>query len=270
MPSDLPSPISDLRSAITPLVLTFNEAPNIGRTLEKLAWAREVIVLDSFSTDETIAIVGSFPNARVIQRKFENHTDQWNFGLDQIKSDWVLSLDADYILTGQFVTEIQNLPSPQDIDAYYAPFQYCINGHPLRACLYPPRAVLFRRERCRYIPDGHTQKLKIPGKTSMFSSFILHDDRKALSHWFAAQDRYAILEAHHMTSDIPPPSFDFSLPDRFRRAVVFAPAVVFLYTLFAKRLILDGWPGLFYVFQRTLAELLLSLRLIEAKLRKRP
>ena len=70
-----------MQSEITALILTFNEAPNIARTLQKLVWVRQVIVLDSFSTDETEKIARGFANVTFIQRQFDNHTAQWNFGL---------------------------------------------------------------------------------------------------------------------------------------------------------------------------------------------
>ena len=60
---------------------------------------------------------------------------------------------------------------------------------------------------------------------------------------------------------------DLSWPDRVRQWIIVAPALVFFYTLLGKGLILDGWPGWFYVFQRTVAEMILSLRLIEEKLK---
>jgi hypothetical protein len=63
------------------------------------------------------------------------------------------------------------------------------------------------------------------------------------------------------------PSTQLNLPDRLRRKIIIAPFLVFFYTLIFKGLILDGWPGWYYVFQRTLAEMLLSLKLIEQKLK---
>ena len=68
-----------MKSSITPLVLTFNEAPNIGRTLDRLAWAKEIVVLDSFSTDDTEAICRKIPSVRFIQRKFDDHTKPMEF-----------------------------------------------------------------------------------------------------------------------------------------------------------------------------------------------
>src|SRR4051812_43381171 len=94
------------------IILTYNEAPNIGRTLERLAWAKEIVVIDSFSTDETLEIVGKFPRTRVIQRKFDTFADQCNFGLEQIHTDWVLSLDADYVLSSELIDEIGLLGAP--------------------------------------------------------------------------------------------------------------------------------------------------------------
>ena len=69
---------------ITPLILTYNEASNINRTLQRLTWAKEIIIIDSYSTDETLDIIAAYPQARVIQHPFESFADQCNFGLLQI------------------------------------------------------------------------------------------------------------------------------------------------------------------------------------------
>src|SRR5882762_5987283 len=131
-------------SQITPLVLTYNEAPNIERTLSRLTWAERIVVVDSFSTDETEPICRRHPRVEFIQRKFDDHTSQWNFGLAQIKTEWVLSLDADYVLSDELVVELKNLTLAEGVNAYFASFKYCVHGRRLRASLYPPRPVLFR------------------------------------------------------------------------------------------------------------------------------
>ena len=89
-------------SDITPLILTFNEAPNIRRTLEQLSWAQEIVVVDSFSTDETLAIATTLPRTRVVHREFDSFAGQCNFGLQCARTEWVLSLDADYVLSDEF------------------------------------------------------------------------------------------------------------------------------------------------------------------------
>lgn len=247
---------------ITPLILTYNEEPNIARCLARLGWAREIVVVDSLSTDATRAIAVQHANVRFLERKFDNHTAQWNFGLDQVKTDWVLSLDADYILSDGFEQELAAAGPAADLAAYAASFRYCINGRPLRGTLYPARLALFRRAKCRYVQDGHTQLLRADGPTIMLRTRILHDDRKPLSHWLWSQDRYARLEAEKLTRT---PSTELGLNDRIRKTILLGPPIVFLYTLFLRGVILDGWTGWHYALQRALAETLLSLRLLEAK-----
>jgi hypothetical protein len=96
-------------------------------------------------------------------------------------------------------------------------------------------------------------------------SRILHDDRKALERWLTEQQRYAVREADHLRRT---PSAELNWPDRIRQKIVLAPMLVFLYVLLGRGLILDSWPGWYYVFQRTLAEIILSLRLMEEKLKR--
>ncbi len=247
---------------ITPLVLTFNEAPNIERCLKRLSWAARLVVLDSNSTDDTADIVRRFSNASFIKREFDNHTAQWNFGVDQIKTEWVLALDADYVLGDGFESELSQLVPPPETAAYFARFKYVIFGKPLRGSLYPPRAVLFRKSRCRYEPDGHTQLLKVTGGTGCLQSIILHDDRKPLSRWLQSQDKYARLEVEKLLSE---PRAELRLQDRLRLALIPAVPLTLFYTLFVKGAVLDGWRGWYYALQRTIAEVILALRLLEKR-----
>ncbi len=62
---------------ITPVLLTFNEEVNIGRTLSHLTWAKDIVVVDSGSTDKTLAIVASCSQARLFSRPFDTHGNQW-------------------------------------------------------------------------------------------------------------------------------------------------------------------------------------------------
>jgi glycosyltransferase involved in cell wall biosynthesis len=247
----------------TPLIVTFNEAPNIGRVLERLRWAQTVIVLDSYSTDETESIARSFCNVVFVQRKFDTHTAQWNFGIDLIQSDWVLSLDSDYILTDELLSEVSRLREEPNACAYMARFRYCVMGQPLRGSLYPPRAILFRKSRCRYVQDGHTQQLAVDGARGSLRGYVLHDDRKSLARWLEAQRRYAALEANKLLDS---GTARRSLADRIRLWVWPAMPATFFYSLIVKRCLFDGWRGWFYALQRTYAELLLSLELLDRRL----
>lgn len=248
---------------ITPLILTYNEAPNLRRTLEQLPWAQDIVVLDSFSTDGTLEIARAFPQVRVVQRTFDTHTLQWNFGLEQCRSEWVLALDADYVLSAELVDELQALQPPPEVKGYSAGFVYCMMGHPLRGTLYPPRLMLFRKSSARYEQDGHTQQVNVAGPTAWLQGRVHHDDRKPLARWLWAQDKYAALEVRKLLT-APPGSL--RAQDRLRLWMLPAPFVVLLYTLFWKRAFLDGWPGWLYAFQRLTAELILSLHLLEARL----
>src|ERR1043166_7774392 len=204
-------------SEITAVILTFNEAPNIERTLEKLTWLRQIVIVDSFSTDETLQLVKPFPNVRVVQRKFDNHTAQWNFAIAQCATDWVLTFDADYVASDQLINELRLWRPADDIDACFARFRYCIYGKPLTASLYPPRAVLFRRHRCYYEQHGHTQLLRVNGKAGWLAGKIEHDDRKSLDRWVAAQITYSALEATHLNETA---IAELNWPDRIRKKII--------------------------------------------------
>jgi glycosyltransferase involved in cell wall biosynthesis len=247
---------------ITPIILTYNEAPNIERTLKQLTWAKQIVIIDSYSNDKTLDILGKYPQIKLFQRKFDNHTSQWNYGLEKVKSEWVLSLDADYIVTDELIAEIQNLSLNSAFDGYFVQFKYCIFGKPLRGTLLPPRQVLFRKYQAIYIDDGHTQLLEVKGQSSKLSAYIYHDDRKSLSRWLWAQDRYMVIEAQKL---LETPNSELSLGDRIRKQKILAPIVILIYCLILKGGIIDGWRGFYYAFQRVLAEILLSIHLIEAE-----
>ena len=245
---------------LTALILTFNERENIERTISALSWVERIVIVDSFSTDETVALTQAIrPDAVVIQRAFDTHTAQWNFGVDQVQTAWVLSLDADYVVTPDLAREIKELEPAAEVCGYSAAFRYCVFGHPLRSTIYPPRTVLFRRENARYEQDGHTQLLRVAGIVQPLRGRIEHDDRKPLSRWLRSQDAYFKIEAAHLRAT---PNEQLNRQDRLRKKIVFAPWIILIYLLLGRGLILDGWPGWYYVFQRTLAETLLSLRLL--------
>ena len=245
-------------NGITGLVLTYNEAPNIARTLGKLAWLPDVVVVDSLSSDATADIASTFANVRLVKRAFTSHADQWSFGLSQtgIATEWVLALDADYVLTDALVHELQSLAPGADVAGYSAAFDYCIDGRPLRGAAYPPVTVLYRRTRARYEQDGHTQRVRVDVAVRPLVARIQHDDRKSLSQWLGAQARYMRLEAVKLTHAT---AGSLRTVDRLRRWIVVAPPAMFVYCYLIRGGILDGRAGLYYALQRATAELILSL-----------
>jgi glycosyltransferase involved in cell wall biosynthesis len=252
-----------MRDLVTPLLITYNEAPNIARALSKLAWAKRIVVIDSGSTDGTIEVLARYPQVETIHRPFTDFAEQWNFGFSYVSTPWVLSLDADYESSDEIIGEMLALAPSEEVSGYAARFIYRIYSRPLRGALYPERTVLFRKNRAQYRMDGHTQRVVVDGIVLALQGPIYHDDRKPLSRWFASQQRYARDEAAHLVAT---PRQSLSRADRLRLIAWPAPLAVFFYVLFVKRCILDGWPGWFYALQRTIAEMLLALELIELRL----
>src|SRR5262249_1518743 len=96
---------------ITPVLLTYNEAANIGRTLSHLTWAKDIVVVDSGSTDGTLAIIAQVPQVRVFSRTFDTHGNQWDYAVRQtaIATPWILRLDADYQVSDALIEELRHL-----------------------------------------------------------------------------------------------------------------------------------------------------------------
>jgi glycosyltransferase involved in cell wall biosynthesis len=244
---------------ITPVILTRDEEPNLERTLAQLAWANDVVVVDSFSTDATIAIAERFPNVRVFQRTIDTLAGQSNYGLQQARTPWALLLDADYFVPREFVEELRSLEPKAGVRAFLAAFRYAVGGKPLRASLYPARVVLLHREHATVWQDGHAHRVAADGDTGMLQARIIHDDRKSFARFLERQKRYMREEADKLRHADPRA---LSTAGRIRKLVVVAPLAVVFHTLFVKGLILDGLPGLRYTWERFVAELILSREML--------
>ncbi len=253
---------------ITPVILTRDEANNIDRTLGQLTWARDIVVVDSLSRDDTVAIARGFPNVRVFSREFDSLAAQWNYALTEtgIHTPWILALDADYYVPRESVSEIEALEPEGSVRGYRARFRYCVFGRALRGSLYPPVTVLFARCYAQYIQDGHAHRVRIDGRIGELAHPLRHDDRKPLSVWITTQDRYMTLEAEKIATTS---WASLGWSGRIRKLRLLAPPLAFLYCLFVKGNLLDGWPGVFYATQRAIAEAILSLRLLHLDIARR-
>jgi hypothetical protein len=248
-----------LLAEITPVILTRDEEPNIARTLGQLVWARDVVVVDSFSTDATVEIARRFPNVRLLQRAFDDHAQQWTFAQRHVRTPWFLALDADYFLPDAFTRELEALEIPANVRGYRASFRYAVNGKPLRASLYPPRVVLAATAHSTFWQDGHTQRISVDGDVADLREPIVHDDRKDFRSFVARQRRYMIAEAEKLRLRDPRL---LGLAGRVRKLIFVAPLAVLVHTLFVKGLILDGPAGWRYAWERFVAELILSRELL--------
>ena len=256
--------MADCFDQITPLILTYNEEANISRTLGGLSWARRIVVIDSFSTDATLALLAKHSQVEVVQRAFDSFAEQCHFGLQLITTPWCLSLDADHRITAQFQAELGEVvaAAPAEVAAVLTPFRYCVHGRPLHGTLLPPRFNLIRPNGGHYVNDGHAHRFLPAGRTLTMRQPILHDDRKPLSRWLASQQRYLKQETQKL---VETPEHQLSCGDRLRKRHVIAPFAVLFLCLIWHRGLLDGWRGWFYAFQRMYVETLLSLMLWEAR-----
>lgn len=238
---------------ITPVILTYNEEANIGRTLEALAWAQQVVVLDSGSTDRTKELCNGFANVEWGERPFDHFAGQWNFARSLVDTPWMMALDADYLVTAELVQEVEQTDQT-GVDAYQIPFRYCIGGRALRASLLPPRVTLFRPDRTEVVVDGHTQEMRVDGRVVELSGTIWHDDRKPFDRWWSNQKKYAAQEADKLASC---GWRNLSPQDRLRKYTPLSPLAVIFWCLAFKGLAFEVPGGWIYTWQRFLAEALL-------------
>lgn len=247
---------------VTPVILTYNEAPNIGRVMDRLTAFEEVLVVDSGSDDGTLDIVARYPNTRTVSRPFDSFSEQWNYAIREcgIGTEWALAMDADYVLPDDFLDELSHLSPADHVDGYRVSFTYCIFGKALSATLYPPVVALLRHRRAHFVQEGHCMRAQVQGSLGALRAHVLHDDRKPLARWLSAQARYADEEADLLLNR---PFRSLRLQDRARRMIVVAPWLVPVHFLIARGGIMNGWRGIYYALQRGVAEGILALRLLE-------
>lgn len=251
---------------ITPVLLTYNEEANIGRTLSRLVWAKDIVVVDSGSTDGTLAVVAKFPQVRVFNHAFDSHANQWRFAIEEteITTNWILRLDADYQLSDALVSELAQLDPNAAVSAYRIAFDYAIFSRKLVSSLYPSNTILLRKGCFSVWDKGHTEAWRINGPIATLSARITHDDWKSTTQWLSGQARYMQREHDWLCA-----SRGVGLVNWLRQRPPLMPIAVFLYCMFGKGLVLNGRAGIFYALQRTVAEAVLSLMMLEERLRRR-
>lgn len=112
---------------VSVIIITYNEEENIKRCLRNLAWSDEIIIVDSGSTDKTIEICKQY-NCKIFHKTFRGYGLQKRYAVSLAKNDWILSLDADEVLTTKVIGEIKNKMMAPDCNGYLIPMEFVFMG----------------------------------------------------------------------------------------------------------------------------------------------
>lgn len=245
--------------AVTPVVLTFNEEENVGRTLASLAAFPRVVVVDSGSTDQTEAIAQSFPNVAWFGNEWRGFQAQWSFALSQtsITTPFVLALDADMSVSTDLAREAEAVASCAENDGGIIGFEYRIRGVRLLGSLYPPQLRLLRLSKARAGQRGHAHVLEVDGRVVRLSACLIHDDRKPLESFMSAQLGYSAIEIASLFSGQAAPR---GLRSRIRRSFPFTPLIVWMLAWLRSGGPLGGSAARRYALERLIYEAILRWR----------
>lgn len=186
---------------ITAVIFTLNEAVNLPHCLKSLEQFDEVVVIDSFSTDETGTIAEQF-NAKFYQNTFTGFGDQRNWALDHVefRNPWLLVLDADERVTPDLARELrQKISVNPNIGAFQLRRRFYLWGKWLRwSSLYPTWVVrLVHKDRVRYENRGHSETQTIDGLLGSLEHDLIDENHKGIDEWYERQNRYASREAEY-------------------------------------------------------------------------
>lgn len=263
---------------VSVLLLTLNEEANLPACLAAVAWSDDVVVLDSYSTDDTVSVARR-AGARVYQRAFDSFAGQRNHALDMIelRNEWILHLDADEIITHDLHTEMLHAVCDGQYDAYRIPSKMMFFGQWLRySGMYPSYQVrLGHRERFRFKQVGHGQREDLPPERvgTLTQPYLHYSFSKGLTDWFEKHNRYATDEARETVRRLEASAgIDWgglASGDQSRRRrtlkelayrLPFRPTLRFFYMYVLRRGFLDGRAGLTYCRLLALYEYLIVLK----------
>ncbi|HSV36423.1 MAG TPA: glycosyltransferase family 2 protein [Ramlibacter sp.] len=267
------------------MIFTLNEEVHLPSCLDSLDWCDDVIVIDSFSTDNTCGICKQ-RGVRLYQNRFEGFGSQRNWALDhaQPKHPWILVLDADERVPAALAQELGDIAirSPADVGAYRVRRRFHMWGRWLRySSLYPTWVVRFiHRERVRYVDRGHAETQHVAGAIGDLGHDLIDENLKGIGEWFERQNRYAgkdaAYELREQGAGIGWRELFSSDPLRrrttFKRLAWRVPArglVYFLYSYLWRGGFRDGRDGLMFCRMRALYQAQIAIRKYDAGRRDR-
>ena len=246
------------------LIQTFNEEVNLPHTLRSLegGWVNRVFVVDSGSTDATMAIARDW-GATVVEHAWEGYARQKNWAIDHLpfEADWVLIVDADEAVSDELRDELVGLTGRPAASVREAAFNvnrvFVFNGRKIWHCGYFPswNMRLFKRGMARYEDRAVHEHMICDGPSGDLRGLLVHEDRRGLENFFAKHNRYSTLEARELFNHPEPwPGLRAFADDTTRRRRFIKSRVLprvplpwllrFVYMYFGRLGILDGAAGL--------------------------
>jgi len=225
---------------ISALLPTFNCEKTIRGTLQSIQWADEIVVVDSYSSDNTLNICREF-GARIIQHEYINSAKQKNWAAKQCLHSWVLQIDSDEILEEGLETEIRQavVNAAEQVHCYQIPRKNFFAGVWLRyGGNYPDyQRRLFRRDEGHWMDREVHAHIEVSGQIQSLRGHIIHNDWPYLAKPLNNLNRYTRYEADEL----------YKLHKHFHWIdLVIRPWVVFWYIYIVKRAYRDSWRG--YIF----------------------
>ena len=251
---------------ISVIILTYNESIHIKRCINKVTkFVKEVIVVDSRSTDKTIKICKKL-NARVYQNKFINQASQMNWALKniKIKSKWILRLDADEIIDKKSLLKIgQIINTNSKISGIIIERKVKFLNKIINYGLTSPHKTLrvWKRGRGKYPNLEVDEQVKVDGKILLSDSSIIDHNLKNFKWWLEKHKNYAEREAvsflknrfkkhNYKSSDAINKNYKYEI--YYKSPILIRPFLLFIYSYFFKLGFLSGWQGLIYNFFQVL------------------
>ena len=231
-----------MRKTLSVAIISHNEEANLERSLGSVAWADEIVVVDSGSTDRTAEIARSF-RVRFFLEEWKGFAAQKNSALEKCRCDWILSLDADEALSDELAKEIWKLlEGSPPLDGYAMPRRNLFLSKWMRhGGFYPdPKLRLFRRGAAEFEARPVHETVHFVGQAGRLQGALVHYAYPTLVDYIAHMDRYSSLGAE---TAITEGKAGKALP-RFLVNVVLNPAATFVYNYIFRLGFLDGREGL--------------------------
>lgn len=226
---------------ISALAITLNEGTILADFLERLDFVDEIIIVDSFSTDNTLQIASQFEKVTVFQRKFDDFSGQKNFAISKAKNEWILFFDPDEEITPDVKDEILSVLESPKANAYYVRRQLYFMGKKINYSGFQTDWVirLFQKDHGSYNGNLVHETLAIDGRTARLQSRVPHHTYKSFPDYIAKLDRYSTLQAKMQ--------FDKNKPVTLIHLIV-RPAYRFWHQYILRLGILDGKEGLILAY----------------------